>query len=80
MEHGSLDFAAHLDNGERFRVNMFLAGGHVHAAIRRVKAEIPTYKSLHLPKVYEKIVDQTHEGLVIVCGVTGSGKAQPLPR
>ena len=57
LEHGSLDFAAHLDTGDRFRVNMYLAGGHVHAAIRRVKAEIPTYASLHLPSVYSKIVD-----------------------
>lgn len=78
VEHGSLDFAAHLDTGDRFRVNMYLAGGHVHAAIRRVKAEIPTYASLHLPGVYSKIVDQTHEGLVIVCGITGSGKSTTL--
>ncbi len=77
-EHGALDFAAHLENGDRFRVNMYLAGGHVHAAIRRVKAEIPTYASLHLPKIYGQIVEQTHEGLVIVCGVTGSGKSTTL--
>ncbi|RNC80280.1 MAG: PilT/PilU family type 4a pilus ATPase [Phycisphaera sp.] len=76
--NGALDFAAHLDAGDRFRVNMFLAGGHVHAAIRRVKAEIPTYASLHLPPIYSRIVEQTAEGLVIVCGVTGSGKSTTL--
>ncbi len=75
---GALDFAAHLESGERFRVNMFLAGGHVHAAIRRVKADIPTYQSLHLPPIYSKIAEQTTEGLVIVCGVTGSGKSTTL--
>ena len=75
---GALDFAAHLDDGERFRVNVFLAGGHAHAAVRRVKAEIPTYESLHLPDVYGRIVDHTSEGLVIVCGVTGSGKSTTL--
>lgn len=48
------------------------------AAMRRVKGEIPTYKDLHLPKVYEDLVLKTHEGLVLVSGVTGSGKSSTL--
>jgi len=75
---GNLDFATHLPDGDRFRVNMFRAGGHTHAAIRRVKAEIPTYDSLHLPAIYGEIVEKSHEGLVIVCGVTGCGKSTTL--
>lgn len=75
---GNLDFATHLADGDRFRVNMFRAGGHTHAAIRRVKAEIPGYKDLHLPPVYSDIVDKTMEGLVLVVGVTGSGKSSTL--
>ncbi|MEM1072109.1 MAG: PilT/PilU family type 4a pilus ATPase [Planctomycetota bacterium] len=75
---GNLDFASHLPDGDRFRINMFRSGGHTHAAIRRVKAEIPSYKSLHLPKVYSDIVDASYEGLVVVCGVTGSGKSTTL--
>lgn len=75
---GNLDFATHLKDGERFRVNMFRAGGHTHAAIRRVKAEIPTYENLHLPPVYHQLVDNTMEGLVLVVGVTGSGKSSTL--
>jgi twitching motility protein PilT len=43
-----------------------------------VKADIPSYKSLHLPKVYSDIVEKSAEGLVIVCGVTGSGKSTTL--
>ncbi|MEM8756797.1 MAG: PilT/PilU family type 4a pilus ATPase [Planctomycetota bacterium] len=77
-QDGNLDFATHLPDGDRFRVNMFRSGGHTHAAIRRVKADIPSYDSLHLPKVYGDIVGQTHEGLVIICGVTGSGKSTTL--
>ncbi len=75
---GNLDFATHLKDGDRFRVNMFRSGGHTHAAIRRVKAEIPDYKSLHLPPVYSELVDRTMEGLVLVVGVTGSGKSSTL--
>ena len=72
---GNLDFAHHLPNGDRFRINIFRSGNHTHAAIRRVKAEIPSYADLHLPPVYSKIVKDSHEGLVLVVGVTGSGKS-----
>ncbi len=63
---------------ERFRCNVFRAGGGMHAAIRRVKPDIPTFESLRLPKVYEKVADETGEGLVLVVGVTGSGKSTTL--
>jgi twitching motility protein PilT len=75
---GGIDFAAHSANGERFRVNIFRSGGHMNAAIRRVKSEIPTYEALHLPPVYRELVERTNEGLVIVCGTTGSGKSTTL--
>lgn len=63
---------------DRFRCNVFRAGGGMHAAIRRVKPDIPTFESLRLPKVYERIADETGEGLVLVVGVTGSGKSTTL--
>jgi twitching motility protein PilT len=75
---GNLDFATHTDDGERFRVNMFRSGGHTHAAIRRVKAEIPSYENLHLPAVYSQVIETCMEGLVLVVGVTGSGKSSTL--
>ncbi|HRJ49385.1 MAG: PilT/PilU family type 4a pilus ATPase [Phycisphaeraceae bacterium] len=75
---GNLDFAAHLPDGDRFRINMFRAGGHTHAAIRRVKAEIPSYKDLNLPQTYHDIVERSSEGLVLIVGVTGSGKSSTL--
>ena len=77
-EQGDIDFATYTDDGDRFRVNMFRSGGHVNAAIRRVKAEIPTYQQLHLPSIYDQLVSQTHEGLILVVGVTGCGKSTTL--
>lgn len=77
-ETGNLDFATSLPDGDRFRINMFRAGGHTHAAIRRVKSEIPTYENLHLPPVYHRLVEHTMEGMVLVVGVTGSGKSSTL--
>jgi twitching motility protein PilT len=63
---------------ERFRCNIFRSGGGLHAAIRRVKPEIPTFESLNLPDVYRRLADETHEGLVLVVGVTGCGKSTTL--
>ncbi|MEM9063949.1 MAG: PilT/PilU family type 4a pilus ATPase [Planctomycetota bacterium] len=77
-KQGDLDFAYHLPDGDRFRINVFRSGNHTHAAIRRVKAEIPTYEELHLPAVYSKIVKEAHEGLVLIVGTTGSGKSSTL--
>jgi twitching motility protein PilT len=75
---GNLDFAWHLPDGDRFRIDMFRSGNHTHAAIRRVKAEIPSYSELHLPPIYAKIVETSPDGMVLVCGVTGCGKSTTL--
>ncbi len=75
---GSIDFAHHTPDGDRFRINMFRSGNHTHAAIRRVKAEIPDFEQLHMPPIYRTLTEKTHEGMVIICGVTGSGKSTTL--
>lgn len=77
-KRGALDFAVYLPDGDRFRVNIMRSCDQMHAAIRRVKAEIPNFAELHLPDIYAKIADETHDGLVIVCGVTGCGKSTTL--
>ncbi|RMH28118.1 MAG: PilT/PilU family type 4a pilus ATPase [Planctomycetota bacterium] len=82
-ESGDLDFAWHLESADgtpadRFRINMLRSGNHTHAAIRRVKAEIPSYEDLHLPPVYSHIVQTEREGLVLIVGITGSGKSSTL--
>lgn len=77
-ERGDIDFAAFNDEGDRFRVNMYRAGGHVNAAIRRVKAEIPSYSELHLPQICSDLISRTNDGMILVVGVTGSGKSSTL--
>jgi twitching motility protein PilT len=76
-DEGGVDFATFVGD-DRFRVNIYRSGGHLNAAIRRVKSEIPTFEALHLPQVYQDMVEKTNEGLVLVCGVTGSGKSTTL--
>ncbi len=75
---GAIDFAHYLPDGDRFRINVLRAGGLMHAAIRRVKAEIPSFDELHLPPAYRKIAAEIHEGLVLVVGVTGCGKSSTM--
>ncbi len=63
---------------DRFRCNVFRAGGGMHAAIRRVRPDIPSFEALRLPPVYQKLADETGEGLILVVGVTGCGKSTTL--
>ncbi|RME41273.1 MAG: PilT/PilU family type 4a pilus ATPase [Planctomycetota bacterium] len=77
-ERGSLDFSAKGKSGDRFRMNIYKASGEFHASIRRVQSEVPTFEELHLPDVYRRVAEQTLEGLILVSGVTGSGKSSTL--
>jgi len=78
LSRGGIDFSHHEPNGERFRCSVFSASGGLHAAIRRVNPTIPSFKDLRLPPIYEKVARTVHEGLVVICGVTGSGKSSTL--
>ena len=77
-ERGDLDFSAKGATGDRYRINIFRCGNEMHAAVRRVQSEIPSYESLQLPPAYKKIVDESTDGLVLISGVTGSGKSSTL--
>ena len=50
----------------------------MNAAIRRIKPNVPSFERLHLPPIYRKLTEQTHEGLVLVVGVTGCGKSTTI--
>ncbi len=76
--NGGVDFAARAESGDRFRVNAFRSEGEMHVALRRVQSRIPDFEELHLPLVYEKTIMQSLEGLILVSGVTGSGKSSTL--
>lgn len=77
-EKGAVDFATRDDEGTRYRVNMFRSMGETHASIRRVLTEIPSYQALNLPPIYEQLIERTFEGLILVSGMTGTGKSTTL--
>ena len=72
-----LDFAYQLETGERFRINLFHQRETYAAAIRLINTYIPSFEELNLPDVIRKIADN-RRGLVLVTGVTGSGKSTTL--
>jgi twitching motility protein PilT len=77
LHHGAIDLAYDFDEDNRFRVNVFRARGRSELAARRVSTEILTFEQLHLPPILGEIAD-AHLGLVLVCGITGSGKSTTL--
>ena len=57
----------------RFRVNLFRQRGRLSLVARRVNTSIPNFEGLGLPPVMAEIVT-TRQGIIILAGVTGSGK------
>jgi len=62
----------------RFRVNAFHQRGVPGVVLRHVKDQPPTFEELnHQPEVFEKLCNE-RDGIVLVCGPTGSGKSSTL--
>lgn len=61
----------------RFRVNVYKDRGSYAAALRTIRADVPTFDQLQLPPVVKEIADRP-KGLVLVTGPTGSGKSTTL--
>ncbi|MBK9128496.1 MAG: PilT/PilU family type 4a pilus ATPase [Phycisphaerales bacterium] len=62
----------------RFRANVYLAQGNWCACLRHVPTEIPTLEWLGFPDALAARLASHSNGLVIVTGVTGSGKTSTL--
>lgn len=71
------NFAIHLPDIGRFRVNVFQQQNNVGMVVRRIQTRIPTVDELGLPQVL-KILSMTRRGLILVVGATGSGKSTSL--
>ena len=76
-QNGSIDIAQQIPGGDRFRINIFRQRGELSIAVRRVSREIPSFKQLNLPESCGKAADH-HAGLVLVAGMTGSGKSTTI--
>ena len=61
----------------RFRVNLLTQLGKVGMVARKVEQFIPDFAGLHLPPVIEDLC-QFDQGMVLLAGVTGSGKSTTI--
>ena len=71
------DLAYNSPTGHRFRTNCFLQRGQPGLVLRLIPPEVPPFESLHLPDPVLRLSEATR-GLVLVVGVTGSGKSTTL--
>ncbi len=75
--NSDVDFSYAFQGVGRFRGNAFRQRGSIAIVLRQIPTTIPNFTELHLPKVMPKFC-QLSRGLVLVCGVTGSGKSTTL--
>lgn len=61
----------------RLRINVFRQRQHTGIVLRRIRTEIPTLESLHLPATYSSLALEKR-GLVLIVGQTGSGKSTSM--
>jgi len=73
----SFDFTYILDDTNRFRVNFFYQIDGISAVFRLIPIAVPSIDSLRLPEVVKDFTG-LQRGLVLVTGVTGSGKSTTL--
>ncbi|TLY33514.1 MAG: PilT/PilU family type 4a pilus ATPase [Ignavibacteria bacterium] len=83
FENRNLDFSYtvfHADQMYRFRADAYFDLDQLALNMRAINATVRPYKNLELHANVTKIVSlvQTKEGLILVTGITGSGKSSTL--
>src|SRR2546425_7066376 len=76
-EKKEADFAIGVPGVGRFRTNIYQQRGTLAFAFRAIPYEVKTIQELHLPVVLEEIALKAR-GLILVTGITGSGKSTAL--
>ncbi len=77
VKQKELDLVYPYDERTRFRVNIFFQMDGVSAVFRVIPVKILSIDDLNLPSVVRKFTE-VDRGLVLVTGVTGSGKSTTL--
>lgn len=73
-----VDYSYRVDGVGRFRVNGFLQRGLPSLVMRHVSDHPPTFKSLSIDSETLSNLCKEKDGIVILCGATGSGKSSTL--
>jgi twitching motility protein PilT len=73
-----IDCSFGLEGSGRFRANVFHQQGAVASVMRSIPNSIPDFDRLGMPRQVCEAICNKHAGLVLVTGVTGSGKSTSL--
>ena len=76
-QNKDIDMVYVLNENYRFRLNIFFQVDGVSAVFRVIPTKIKSIEELRLPPSIKKITDLKH-GLVLVTGITGSGKSTTM--
>jgi twitching motility protein PilT len=76
-ERKEIDFAIGVQGLGRFRTNIFQQRGTLGMAFRAIPVDVPALETLELPPVLGEL-SLLPRGLVLVTGITGSGKSTTL--
>lgn len=71
------NFALLSDHSGRYRINVYYQRGEVSAAVRLIKAEIPSFEGLGLPPQAAQL-SLLKRGLVLMVGAAGTGKSTTM--
>lgn len=77
VEKKELDLVYPFDDNTRFRINIFFQMEGISAVFRLIPVKILTVDELKLPQIVHSFAEM-ERGLVLVTGVTGSGKSTTL--
>lgn len=77
-QNHDVDFSYEHKELGRFRFNYFLQKNKPAVAIRHIPFKIPTFEELKLPVESIKKLLLNERGLILVTGITGSGKSSTL--
>lgn len=77
FRHGSCDMSYHIQDGPRFRVNIFSQRGALSIVMRLLADKVPTIDELSLPESF-KLMAREKNGIILFTGATGTGKTTSL--
>lgn len=77
-DDGQVDFAYAAAGVGRFRVNAFHQRGTGSIVFRHIKSKVPTFEELGLTADPMLNLAKAKDGILLICGATGSGKSSTL--
>ncbi|HEY7956491.1 MAG TPA: type IV pilus twitching motility protein PilT [Polyangia bacterium] len=76
-KHHDADLSYGTPDGVRYRVNVFRQRGQTGMVLRIIPPDVPSFEQLNLPETVQRLCAE-ERGLVLVTGITGSGKSTTL--